>query len=74
MDPDQRAPHQGEVLDHQLSESIVWVVHLVIKEKGKVELLVKVRHEVVHLVSVDVAEHTFRVKEGGSGGVDLMLF
>lgn len=49
------------------------VVHLIIKEKGQVELLVQVSHEVIDPIGIDIAQNAFRVKESGSCGVDLML-
>ena len=36
------ASSQIEIFNHQLSKSIIWIVHLVIKDKGKVKLILYV--------------------------------
>lgn len=73
VDSNQRASSQIEVLHHQLSEPIMRVVHLIIKEKGQVELLVQVSHEVIDPIGIDIAQNAFRVEKSRSCGVDLML-
>lgn len=71
-DADQGAPPRVEVLDHELSEAVVGVVHFVVEEKGEVEGFADVGHEVVHPIGVNVAQNTLAVEESGKAQVDFV--
>ena len=63
VDADKWTASQIKVLDHQLSEAIIGIVHFIVKEEGQVEFFVNVVHKLIHSLSIDVTQHTFTIEK-----------
>lgn len=63
VDSDQRTASEIEIFDHELTESIIGIVHFVIKEEGKVKLFIDISNELIHFFGIDIAQHTLAIKK-----------
>lgn len=73
IDAHKRTASKFEIFNHELSESIFRVVHLIIKYESQVETLPNEGHELVNPISIDVAQHTLRVEQSWHSWIDFML-
>lgn len=73
VDADKRAASQIEVFDHQLSESIIGIVHFVVEKEGQVEFLIDVVNKLIHPFRIDVAQHAFTIEKSRRRCVNFML-
>jgi hypothetical protein len=59
---DKGASSKLEVLDHQFSKPIKWVIHFIVEEESEIEGLCDVGNKFIDVFSVDVTEDTFAVE------------
>jgi hypothetical protein len=61
--PNEGTASSCKVFNHQLSEAVVWVVHLIIEEKGEIKPFTDIGDHLIDSIRFDIAEHTLTVEE-----------
>jgi len=65
VDPYERAASKFKIFDHELAKTVFRVIHLIVEDEGKVETFIDKSHEFINSIRINVAQYTFRIKEGG---------